>query len=204
MSTANKLAAAVRTGKGKGDSRRARAAGNVPAVLYGHDTDPQHLLLPARDFAAILRNNGTNAIVELDIEGNSQLALTKQVDVHPIRNYIEHADLLIVRRGEKVIVEVPVIIEGEAGPNTLIVQDSSYIEIEADALSIPENIVVSVEGLPAVTNIYGADVSLPEGVSLISDPELLVVSVNAAPTAADLDTPAPGDDEDADAAEAAE
>ncbi len=134
---ASKLSVSTRTEKGKGAARRARREGKVPAVLYGHGTDPQHLHLPARDFAAILRNNGLNAIIDLDIEGSSQLALTKQVDVHPIRNYIEHADLLIVRRGEKVTVEVAIVVEGDAAPGTLVVQDASVVEVEADALSIP-------------------------------------------------------------------
>ncbi|MDL9938199.1 50S ribosomal protein L25/general stress protein Ctc [Gordonia sp. ABSL1-1] len=180
------LAVTTRTEKGKGAARRARREGKVPAVLYGHGTDPQHLHLPAREFATILRGNGTNAVIELDIEGTSQLALTKQVDVHPIRNYIEHVDLLVIKRGEKVTVEVTVVIEGDAASGTLVVQDANTIEIEADALSIPEQIVVSVEGVAAGTLIHGSDLDLPEGVALTSDPETLVVAVNEAPSAADL------------------
>ena len=116
MSSTTTLAVTNRSEKGKGAARRARRAGNVPAVLYGHGTDPVHLNLPAREFAAILRANGTNAVIDLDIEGTSQLALTKQVDVHPIRSYIEHVDLLVIKRGEKVTVEVTVAIEGDAAP----------------------------------------------------------------------------------------
>ncbi|MFW0797704.1 50S ribosomal protein L25/general stress protein Ctc [Gordonia sp. CPCC 205515] len=182
-----KLAVQVRTDKGKGAARRTRREGNVPAVLYGHGTDPQHLTLPARDLATILRNNGTNAVIDLDIEGTSQLALTKQVDVHPIRSYIEHVDLLVIRRGEKVTVEVNVVVEGDAAPGTLVVQDANTIEIEADALSIPEQITVSVEGKEAGLSVHAGDVELPEGVTLITDPEALVVAVNEAPTAADLE-----------------
>ncbi|MHC3004742.1 50S ribosomal protein L25/general stress protein Ctc [Gordonia metallireducens] len=181
---ASKLAVTTRTEKGKGAARRARREGNVPAVLYGHGTDPQHLHLPARDFAAILRNNGLNAIIDLDIEGTSQLALTKQVDVHPIRNYIEHADLLIVRRGEKVTVEVAIVVEGDPAPGTLVTSDASVVEVEADALSIPEQIVVSVEGAEAGTAIHASDLDLPEGVTLIADPETLIVAVNEAQAAA--------------------
>ena len=205
-----KLTVAVRTEKGKGAARRARREGNVPAVLYGHGTDPQHLSLPARELAAILRNNGTNAIIDLDIEGASQLALTKQIDVHPIRNYIEHVDLLVIRRGEKVTVEVTVVVEGDAAPGTLVTQDANTVEIEADALSIPEQITVNVEGAEAGLSVLAGALELPEGVSLIGDPEALIVAVNAAPTAADLEDEAeaagaetPGTD-DAAAAESAE
>lgn len=184
------LTATVRTTKGKGAARRARREGLVPAVLYGHGTDPQHLNLSAREFAAVLRNNGINAVLELDIDGTQQLALTKQVDVHPIRNYIEHADLLVIKRGEKVTVEVNILIEGEAAPGTLVNQDANTIEIEADVLSIPEQIVVDVEGKTAGTAIHGSDLDLPEGVTLITDPETLIVAVNEAPTAADLEAEA--------------
>lgn len=180
-----KLTTTDRTGTGKGAARRARRDGLVPAVLYGHGTDPKHLLLPNLELAAILRANGTNAVIDLDIDGTSQLALTKQVDVHPVRNYIEHVDLLIVRRGEKVVVEVPILIEGESGPGTLLIQDASYIELEAEAMNIPENIVVSVEGLPAVTNINAGDLELPEGSTLVSAEDTLVVSVNEAQQAAE-------------------
>ena len=182
-----KLAVTTRTEKGKGAARRARREGKVPAVLYGHGTDPQHLSLPARELAAILRANGTNAIIDLDIEGTSQLALTKQIDVHPIRNYIEHVDLLVIRRGEKVTVEVTIVVEGDAAPGTLVVQDASVVEIEADALSIPEQITVSVEGTAAGVSVHAADLDLPQGVSLVSDPETLIVAINEAPTAADLE-----------------
>ncbi|MGV0798814.1 50S ribosomal protein L25/general stress protein Ctc, partial [Mycolicibacterium elephantis] len=117
--TVNNLKALVRQETGKGASRRARRNGNVPAVLYGHGTDPQHLELNAHDFAAVLRYSGTNAVLTLDIDGKEQLALTKALDIHPIRRTIQHADLLVVRRGEKVTVEITVIVEGEAAPGTL-------------------------------------------------------------------------------------
>ena len=122
----NNLTAAVRTETGKGASRRARREGKVPAVLYGHGADPQHLVLAARDFAAVLRHSGTNAVLTLDIDGKEQLALTKALEIHPIRRNIQHADLLVVRRGEKVTVEVNVIVEGEAVPGTLVTQDSQH------------------------------------------------------------------------------
>ena len=191
--TASKLAVTIRTEKGKGAARRARRAGNVPAVLYGHGADPQHLSVPAREFAAILRNNGLNAIIELDIEGETQLALPKQVDVHPIRNYIEHTDFVIIRKGEKVTVEVAILVEGEAVSGSLVTNDASVIEIEADALSIPEHLTVSVEGAQTGTTITAGDIELPEGVTLISDPETLIVAINEAQkadTESDTDAPA--------------
>jgi large subunit ribosomal protein L25 len=178
----NRLTAAVRTKTGKGASRRARREGRIPAVLYGHGADPQHLELPGHDFAAVLRHSGTNAVLTLDIEGKEQLALTKALDIHPIRRNIQHADLLVVRRGEKVIVEVTVSVRGEAAPGTLVTQDSSTIEIQAEALSIPEQLTVSIEGAEEGTQILAGQIELPRGVTLISDPDMLVVNVVIAPT----------------------
>jgi large subunit ribosomal protein L25 len=180
--TANRLAVEARTKTGKGASRRARRDGKIPAVLYGHGADPQHLELPAHDFAAVLRHSGTNAVLALDIDGKEQLALTKALDIHPIRHNIQHADLLIVRRGEKVSVEVTVSVEGDAAPGTLVTQDANTVEIEAEALSIPEHFTVSVEGAQEGTQILAGQIELPAGVTLISDPDMLVVNVVVAPT----------------------
>ena len=185
--TTNKLNVAVRTRTGKGASRQARREGKVPAVLYGHGADPQHLELNARDYAAVLRHSGTNAVLSLDINGTEQLALTKALSVHPVRRNIEHVDLIVIRRGEKVTVEVAVTIEGEAASGTLVTQDASTIEIEAEALSIPEGLTVSVEGVEEGTQILAGQVELPSGVTLISDPDMLVVNIVAAPTAEDLE-----------------
>ena len=192
--TSNNLTVTVRTDTGKGASRRARRDGLVPAVLYGHGTTPEHLNLPARDFAAVLRHTGTNAILTLDIEGREQLALTKTIEIHPIRRNLVHADLLVVRKGEKVTVEVNVHIEGDAESGTLVTQDANTLEIEAEALSIPEFLTVSVEGLAAGTQITAGSIELPKGVTLISDPETLVVNVVTAPTAADLEAEGSGDE----------
>ena len=189
----NNLTAAVRTETGKGASRRARREGQIPAVLYGHGSDPQHLLLASRDFAAVLRHTGTNAVLTLDIDGKEQLALTKSLEIHPIRRNIQHADLLVVRRGEKVTVEVNVIVEGEAIPGTMVTQDSNTVEIEADVQAIPEQLVVSVEGADIGTQFAAGSITLPDGVSLISDPEMLVVNVVAAPTAEDLESEGAGE-----------
>lgn len=191
-SATNKLTASVRTETGKGASRRARRAGKVPAVLYGRGTDPQHLVLPALEFAAVLRRSGTNAVLTLDINGQEQLALTKALDIHPIRHHIQHADLLVVRRGEKVVVEVAVTIVGDPASGTLVTQEASTIEIEADALSIPDRLTLSVEDAEPGTQFSAGEVPLPSGVSLVSDPELLVVNVVTAPTAEELEVEGAG------------
>lgn len=200
----NNLTAEVREKTGKGASRQARRDGKVPAVLYGHGTDPQHLTLPAREFAAVLRNFGTNAVLTLDIKGKEALALPKAIEIHPIKRSITHVDLIIVRRGEKVTVEVNVLVEGDAGPDTLANQESNTIEIESDAMSIPEHLTLSIEGAVAGTQFLASQVPLPDGVTLISDPELLVVNVIPAPTADDLESEGAGELTDEPAAEESE
>jgi large subunit ribosomal protein L25 len=200
-SAVNQLTVTVRAKTGKGASRRARRDGRIPAVLYGHGADPQHLELPGHDFAAVLRHSGTNAVLTLDIAGTEQLALTKALDIHPIRHTIQHADLLVVRRGEKVVVEVNVVVEGEAGPDTLVTQESNAIEIEAEALSIPEQLTVSVEGAEPGTQFTAGQITLPAGVNLISDPEMLVVNVVPAPTAEDLEEEGGGEEAEGEEAE---
>ncbi|WP_040812556.1 50S ribosomal protein L25/general stress protein Ctc [Nocardia concava] len=188
MSDANLLEATVRTEFGKGAARRTRRDGNVPAVLYGHNEEPQHLSVNAQAFAAILREHGTNAVLNLDIAGKKQLALTKSVVVHPIRRYIEHADLLIVRRGEKVTADVSIALVGEAASGTLVQQDTIVLSIEAEALHIPESIEVSIEGVEAGTQILAGQIALPKGVTLAGDPEALIVNIIAAPAAAAEET----------------
>ncbi len=193
-SAVNQLKVTVRTETGKGASRRARRDGKIPAVLYGHGADPQHLELPGHDFAAVLRHSGTNAVLTLDIAGKEQLALTKALDIHPIRRIIQHADLLVVRRGEKVVVEVSVLVQGEAGPDTMVTQETNAIEIEAEAMSIPEQLTVSVEGAEPGTQFTAGQIPLPAGVNLISDPELLVINVVNSPTAQDLEEEGAGEE----------
>jgi large subunit ribosomal protein L25 len=192
-SATNQLSVSVRTQTGKGASRRARRDGKIPAVLYGHGADPQHLELPGHQFAAVLRHAGTNAVLTLDIDGKEQLALTKAIDIHPIRRTIQHADLQMVRRGERVVVEVDVDIEGEAAPGTLVTQEASTIEIEAEALSIPEQLIVSVEGAEPDTQFTAGQITLPPGVRLVDDPDLLVVNVGYAPTAEELEAEGAGE-----------
>jgi large subunit ribosomal protein L25 len=175
----NRLTAAVRDKTGKGASRRARLDGKIPAVLYGHGAEPQHLELDGHDFAAVLRHSGTNAVLTLDINGKEQLALTKALAIHPIRRNIQHADLLVVRRGEKVTVEVNVIVEGDPAPGAVVTQENNTIEIEAEALSIPEQLTVSIEGAEEGTQFLAGQIELPAGVTLVSDPDMLVVNVVA-------------------------
>lgn len=200
--TTNKLDVEVRTRTGKGASRQARRDGKVPAVLYGHGAEPQHINLNAHDFAAVLRNSGTNAVLSLQIDGKEELALPKAITIHPVKRNLEHIDLIIVKRGEKVTVEVPVHLEGEADSGTLVTQDATAIEIEAEALSIPESLTVSIEGAEEGTQILAGDVTLPSGVTLVSDPEMLVVNIVAAPTAEDLAEEGAGEEGEEPAAEA--
>jgi large subunit ribosomal protein L25 len=183
-----RLAAEPRTEFGKGAARRTRRAGKIPAVLYGHGSDPKHLALPALEFARVVREHGQNAVLTLDIDSSgTELALTKTVTTHPIKNYIEHVDLLLVRRGEKVSVDIPVVLTGEAAVGTLVNLDLTAIVVEAEALHIPDQVEVSIEGVEAGTQINAGQVALPEGVTLVTDPETLVVAVAVAPTAAQLE-----------------
>ena len=190
-----RLAAEARTEFGKGAARRTRRAGKIPAVLYGHGSDPKHLALPALEFARVVREHGHNAVLTLEIDSTTELALTKTVTTHPIKNYIEHVDLLLVQRGEKVAVEVPIVVNGEAAPGTLVTQDLTSVEVSVEALHIPEQFEISIEGLEAGAQIFAKDVSLPSGADLVTDEEALVLAVNAAQAATDLEEPAEGGEE---------
>jgi large subunit ribosomal protein L25 len=175
-----RLTAELRTEFGKGAARRIRRAHKVPAVLYGHGTDPIHISLPGHETLLALRT--ANALLSIEVNGSSQLALPKQVQRDPLKHTIEHVDLVIVRRGEKVTVDVPVHIEGEAGPDTLVVVDHNSIPIEAEATNLPRQIIVSVEGLSAGTQILVRDLQVPAGSSVDLEPETLIVNVTNAPT----------------------
>jgi len=180
-----RLAAEARTEFGKGAARRTRRAGKIPAVLYGHGADPKHLALPALEFARVIREQGHNAVLTLEFNSTTELALTKTVTTHPIKNYIEHVDLLLVQRGEKVTVEVPIVITGDAAPGTLITQDLTSVEVSVEALHIPDQFEVSVEGMQAGAQIFAKDVLLPAGSDLMTDQEALVLAVNVAQSASD-------------------
>lgn len=181
------LTAEARTEFGKGAARRLRRAWKVPAVLYGHGTDPVHMALPSLEFARVLRAHGTNAVLTITVKDAEHLALVKTVVVHPLRNYIEHADLLVIRQGEKVTIDIPIVITGEAAPGTLVAQELNTIEVEADVMSIPDQVEVSIEGATVGTQILAGAVTLPDGVTLAADAELLIVNVVAAPSAEEME-----------------
>ena len=203
-----KIAAELRTEFGKGAARRLRRADKVPAVLYGHGTDPVHLSLPGHDTMLALKN--PNALLTLDIDGKkNELALAKHVQRHPLKGVIEHVDLILVRRGEKVVVDIPVHVVGEAVPGTLVNLENPTVSLRAEATHLPEYIEVNVEALEAGTQIHAGDLTLPSGSELDADAELLVVNVTVAPTAEELEAELPtemleGAEEAEEAEEAAE
>jgi large subunit ribosomal protein L25 len=172
----NHLLTEARQQFGKGAARKIRAVGKIPAVIYGHGTEPQHVTLPGHETALILRKS--NQVLELDIDGTVQLALVKDVQKDPVRQIIEHIDLIVVRKGEKVQVEVSVHVEGEPVSGATIAQDANTLTLEVEATHIPERVTVSVEGLEAGTHILAKDVTLPSGAVLITDPEVLVIAVS--------------------------
>ena len=174
----NHLVTEARTTFGKGVARKIRATGKIPAVIYGHGTEPQHVTLPAHDTALILRKS--NQVLELDIDGKIQLALVKDVQKVPVRQIIEHIDLIVIRKGEKVIVDVSIHLEGDAAPGTTVNQDANTISLEAEATNIPETITVSIEGAEDGFHVFAKDITLPTGSTLITDGETLIVAVSAA------------------------
>ncbi|MFY1689792.1 50S ribosomal protein L25/general stress protein Ctc [Plantactinospora sp. WMMB782] len=179
-----KISAEPRTEFGKGGARRTRRAGKVPAVLYGHGEKPKHIALPAREFAAAIRHGGANQLFAIEIsDGTQALALPKAIQRDPIKDTFEHIDLLLVRRGEKVTVEVPVQLTGEPARDTLIVHERDTLSVTADATRLPEGFEVSIEGLEVGSQVTAADVRLPQGVELAADPEQILALVTQAPTA---------------------
>ena len=179
------IKAEPRTEFGKGPARRIRREDKVPAVLYGHGLDPVHVSLPGHDLMLALKN--PNALLSIVLEGNDQLALAKDVQRDPIKGFIEHADLILVRHGEKVTVDIQVIVEGEVDSESMVVTETGTISVEAEATHLPESVTVSVEGLSAGARIHASELELPEGTTLVTDPEILVVNVVSAPTADELD-----------------
>ena len=177
------LNAEKRTQFGKGAARKIRRDHKIPAVMYGHGADPIHITLPGHDTMMALKN--PNALLTIVLDGDEKLALAKDVQRDAIKPIIEHVDLVIVRKGEKVVVDVPVHVVGESAPGTIHLTDLQQLSLEAEATNLPEFVEVSVEGLEAGTNIFAADVTLPEGSSLAADPELLVVSVTVPQTTSD-------------------
>ena len=177
------LVAEERTEFGKGAARRVRREHKVPAVLYGHGMDPKHLSLPGHDLMLALKHGGSNALLTLSIDGEEQLALPKSVTRDPIKGFLEHVDLVVVRRGEKVTVDVTVTLVGESDREVLVTQPVGSVSVEAEATHIPTGFEVDVTELKAGDNVHASDIALPPGTTLVSDPELIVVSAQAAPTA---------------------
>ena len=180
------IAAEPRTEFGKGPARRERRAGKVPAVLYGHGREPRHITLPGHDVLLALRT--ANVLIRLDgLPGGSELALPKAVQRDPIQGTVEHVDLLLVRRGEKVTVDIPLNVSGEVAPGGLLDQQLVVISLEAEATNIPTGIDIDVSGMEIGTSVHASDLSLPAGASLAVEPDVLVVHVVAAPTAAQIE-----------------
>jgi large subunit ribosomal protein L25 len=184
---ADKITAELRTEFGKGAARRIRREHKIPAVVYGHGNDPIHLSLPGHETMMALKHGGANALLDIDIDGNSQLALAREIQVDPIRRVLEHIDFVAVRLGEKVTVEIPVHLVGEAVSETLVVTENSTVQVEAEATNIPEYIEVSIQGATVGTQIHASDLTLPEGTTLLLDPETLIVNVTQAQTAEQLE-----------------
>ncbi|MFO7689956.1 MAG: 50S ribosomal protein L25/general stress protein Ctc [Cryobacterium sp.] len=171
----NSVIAEPRVKFGKGAARKLRVLGYIPAVIYGHGTTPVHVSLPEHRIGLLLRK--ANAILEIDVNGTKQRTLVKDVQKDPFLQIIEHIDLIVLRKGQKVQVEVAVHTDGETFPGTMAVTDTKYLLLEVDATDIPENVTVNIEGLEDGAQIKASDVVIPDGASLITDPDTLVVLV---------------------------
>jgi len=176
MSEDNKVVAELRENFGKGFARRLRAAGKIPAVIYGHGTEPQHVALPGHQVALLIRR--ANALLDLDIAGKGQLVLVKDVQKDPVRQIIEHIDLIVINKGEKVQVDVPVTVVGEPFSGTVANLENTTVSLEVEATHIPQNIEVSVEGAEDGTQITAADLILPAGAVLVTEPDTLIIGVS--------------------------
>lgn len=195
MSDANQLVGTPRESFGKGAARKLRAAGHTPAVVYGHGTEPLHVSVETHPLSLIVRH--ANALIELEVKGKKQLVLVKDVQKNPVLQMIEHVDLVVIKKGETVEVEVPVHIEGTSFSGTNALQELNTLRLSVPATNIPENIVVSVEGLEEGTQILAGQIELASDETLLDDPEALVIHIVVPRGAA-------GDDEDGAAEEAAE
>ncbi|UUT35599.1 50S ribosomal protein L25/general stress protein Ctc [Microbacterium elymi] len=183
MSDDTKVHAELRENFGKGFARRLRAAGKIPAVIYGHGTDPVHVALPGHQVSLLVRR--ANTVLELDVNGAHQLTLVKDVQRDPVRQIIEHIDLLVVKKGEKVQVEVPVIVVGESAPGTMANLDTTTLRLEVEATHIPEHVEVSIEGREEGEHLTAGDIALPKGASLVDEKDLLIIAISV-PAAASV------------------
>jgi large subunit ribosomal protein L25 len=182
-----RLLAETRTEFGKGGARRTRRAGKVPAVIYGHGADPRHVALPARELANAIRHGGSNVLLTLDVDGGEQLAIPKAIQRHPIKGYFEHIDLLAVRRGEKVTIDVPLTVVGDIVPGGLLNQEHQTLSVEAEATHLPTGFEIDITGLAIGTQFTAGSVSLPEGSTLAIDPNVVLVIIAEAPTEAEIE-----------------
>ncbi len=183
----SKIQAESRTEFGKGAARRIRRADTIPAVLYGHGSDPVHITLPGHDTMLALKHGGVNALLTLSVDGKEILSLPKQVQRDPIKGFLEHLDLVIVKKGEKVTVEIPVQLNGEPGPDALVVTEHATVTVEAEATHIPEYVEIDIEGAAVGTQIFAKDLKLPKGSTVLADDEMLIVNVTHAPTAEEVE-----------------
>jgi len=183
-----KISADLRTEFGKGGARRTRRAGKVPAVLYGHGEAPKHIALPSREFAAAIRKGGLNTVFSVEIVGDTEiLALPKAIQRDPIKDSYDHVDLVIVKRGEQVTIEVPVILTGEAEKGTLVVTEHQTLTVTAEAMHVPESVEVSLDGRLAGSTVTAKDVVLPAGTVLAADPDMVIAAITAGKSAAQME-----------------
>jgi large subunit ribosomal protein L25 len=182
-----RLLAETRTEFGKGGARRTRRAGKVPAVIYGHGADTRHVALPARELANAIRHGGSNVLLTLEVEGGEQLAIPKSIQRHPIKGHFEHVDLLAVRRGEKVTIDVPITVVGEIVPGGLLNQDGQALRVEAEATHLPTGFEIDITGLEIGTQVTAGSVALPTGSTLVTDPSVIMVIIAEAPTAEEIE-----------------
>lgn len=172
------IKAEARTEFGKGVARRLRREWKVPGVIYGSHQEPVHFAVPLLDIQSLVRNNGVNAVLELEIDGEQYLTMVKHVDQNVLTFDIDHVDLLAIKRGEKVEVEVPVTLTGEPAPGTMHIQDADVLLVEADVLNIPEEIEVSIEGLEDGAVVTAADLTMPEDTTLVAEEDTVIVSIS--------------------------
>jgi large subunit ribosomal protein L25 len=199
-----RIAAEPRTEFGKGGARRTRRAGKIPAVLYGHGADPRHISLPTREFEHALRTDGANVLLELQLADGIELALPKSIQRDPIRGIIEHLDLILVRRGERIAVDIPIHLDGTIASGGLLEQSLTTLAVTAEATNIPSGVEVSIAGLEIGGAIHAGDITLPAGVELGIEPDQLVLHVVAAPTAEEMAAEGAGEAAEGEAAEGGE